>query len=94
MKLRCRIKNEYLKDILEGIKTIEYRQWIKHQQIESIIFIDEQDREYEFEVKSVKTVDKDYGGEDVLKLLRKKYPDVPWDDDLPITAIRLGKRLR
>ena len=81
MKLKCKIKDKYLKQILKGEKKIEYRQ------IESITFIDEQGKEYEFEVKDVTDVFL------AVNSLRKKYPDVPWDDNLPTIAIELGRRI-
>jgi len=40
MKLKCKIKDKYMKQILEGKKKVEYRQ------VESIIFVDEQGEEY------------------------------------------------
>ena len=83
MKLRAKIKNKYLKEILEGKKKKEYRQ------IESIILIDEQGNEYEFEVKRVGLV----GGLDWLK---QQYPDVEWKEELRWNTIvlELGKRLK
>jgi len=89
MKLKCKIKDKYLKQILKGEKKVEYRQ------VESIIFVDEQGKEYEFEVKSIENVPTHmYGGLYTDCILRKKYPDVSWDDDLPTIAIELGRRIR
>jgi len=47
MKLKCKIKDKYLRQILSGKKKVEYRQ------VESIIFVDEQGNEYEFEVGDI-----------------------------------------
>jgi len=88
MKLKCKIKDKYLKQILKGEKRLEYRQ------VESIIFVDEQGKEYEFEVEKVGTVSRDYGGLGIMQLLKKKYPDVWWKDNLPTIAIRLGRRIK
>jgi len=83
MKLKCKIKDKYLKQILKGEKKVEYRQ------IESITFIDEVGNEYEFEVNEVWRLS--YWTENMIK---RKYPDVPWDDDLPTLAIELGRRIK
>lgn len=76
MKLKCKIKNKYLEQILRGEKKTEYRQ------IESIILVDEQGREYEFEVKEI------YSFPYVARL-RKEYPDVPWKDELRCSTIAI-----
>ena len=76
MKLKAKIKNKYLKEILEGKKKEEYRQ------IESIILVDEQGNEYEFEVKGISLV----AG---LDWLRKKYPDVDWKDEYRYSTIKI-----
>ncbi len=83
MKLRAKIKNKYLKEILEGKKKEEYRQ------IESIILVDEQGNEYEFEVKRV-------GLAGNLDWLKQRYPDVEWKEELRWNTIvlELGKRLK
>ena len=83
MKLRAKIKNKYLKEILEGKKKEEYRQ------IESIILVDEQGNEYEFEVKRV-------GLAGSLDWLKQRYPDVEWKEELRWNTIvlELGKRLK
>ena len=82
MKLRAKIKNKYLKHILEGKKNVEYRQ------IEGIILTDEDGNEYKFKVSCVRTADC------MLSALRKIYPDVPWKDNLPTIEIALGKRIK
>jgi len=82
MKLRAKILNKYMKQILEGKKKAEYRQ------VESIILVDEQGKEYEFEVKDVTDVFL------AVNSLRKKYPDISWKDNLPTIAIELGKRIK
>ena len=89
MKLKCKIKDKYLKQILKGEKKIEYRQ------IESITFIDEQGKEYEFEVKNVEA-SKDIEGirGSFIHWLKHKYPDVSWKDNLPTIAIELGRRIK
>jgi len=81
MKLRAKILNKYLKQILEGKKKVEYRQ------VESIILVDEQRKEYEFEVENIR--DAWY----TIDMLKFRYPDVPWDDNLPTIAIELGRRI-
>ena len=89
MKLKCKIRDKYLKQILEGKKKVEYRQ------VESIIFVDDQGKEYEFEVKDVEAP-KDIDGirGSFIHWLKHKYLEVPWDDDLPTIAIRLGRRIK
>jgi len=83
MKLRAKIKNKYLKQILEGKKKVEYRQ------VESIILVDEQGKEYEFEVKRI-------GLTPSVEWLREKFPDVEWKDELRRTTIiiELGRRMK
>ena len=81
MKLRAKIKNKYLKEILEGRKKEDYRQ------IESIIFVDEQGNEYEFEVYNIGIMCSGIGW------LRKNYPDIEWKDGLTTISIQLGKRI-
>jgi len=83
MKFKCKIKNKYLEQILRGEKKTEYRQ------IESIILVDEQGKEYEFEVTDVYAYPS-------LYWLRKEYPDVPWKDELwrATIAIELGRRIK
>ena len=81
MKLKCKIKDKYLKQILNGEKKIDYRQ------IESIIFVDESGKEHEFEVKGITLVVLDDG------YLKENYPDIEWKDNLPTIGIRLGKKI-
>ena len=88
MKLKCKIKDKYMKQILEGKKKVEYRQ------VESIIFVDEQGEEYEFEVKELLKVPDDMYFISNIDDLRVRYPDVPWKDNLPTIAIRLGRRIK
>jgi len=88
MKLKCKILNKYMKQILEGKKKVE------HRQVESIIFVDEDGKEYEFEVKDVKKVSNDYSGLVIREMLKQKYPDVPWDDDLLTITIELGREIK
>ena len=80
MKLKCKIKDKYLQMILQGIKTKEYRQ------VESIIFVDEQGKEYEFEVISIIPA--------VTSHLMEDYPDIDWKYNLPSLQIELGKRIK
>lgn len=81
MKLRCKIKKNYLDQIVSGEKQVEYRQ------IESIIFECE-GKEYEFEVEEVKEL----SGADEIASLKQRYPDINWSYSLPTIAIELGKR--
>jgi len=70
MILRCKIKPKYLNDILEGRKSIEYRE------IEAIEF-DDGNRKIAFNVKNIDNlIDTDF--------LKKNYPDVKWGDKLKI----------
>ena len=85
MKLRAKIKNKYMKQILSGRKTVEYRQ------IESMVLTDEDGNEYEFEVKDIENMTYYYF---FLPELMEKYPDVPWKDDLPTIEIVLGERIK
>ena len=82
MKLKAKIKNKYLKEILEGGKKVEYRQ------IESITLVDEDGNEHEFGVIDVRVL-----RPSEKNLLKKTYPDVEWKDNLPTIGILLGKRL-
>ena len=78
MKLKCKIKDKYLKQILNGEKKIDYRQ------IESITFVDESGKEHEFEVRDIYlTVYSSW--------LKNSYPDIEWKDNLPTIGIKLGK---
>jgi len=79
MKLKCKIKDKYLKQILNGEKKIDYRQ------IESITFVDESGKEHEFEVRDILLVVLDDGW------LKENYPDIEWKDNLPTIGIKLGK---
>jgi len=81
LKLRAKIKNKYLKQILSGEKKQEYRQ------IESIILEDESGNEYEFEVNNIIVLPR-Y----IIDALKYDYPDIEWDDSLPVLAIELGNR--
>ena len=87
MKLQAKIKNKYLKQILEGKKNVEYRQ------IESIVFVDEQGNEYEFKVNKIFNIPQDTY---ILTIndLRMLYPDVPWKDNMLTIGIVLGERIK
>jgi len=89
MKLRAKILEKYLKQILEGKKKVEYRQ------VESIILVDEQQKEYEFEVKDIqdsrRSATYPFG---ILWYVKRGYPELQWDDNLPTIAIRLGRRIK
>ena len=87
MKLRAKIKNKYLKQILAGKKNVEYRQ------IESIIFVDEQGKEWEFKIDGIQKIPEDMFLMDIDDL-RTLYPDVEWKDNLPTIAIELGERIK
>ena len=90
MKLRVKILRKYLEQILKGEKKVEYRK------VESIIFVDEKGNEYEFEVKGINAACKGYSNwsEDYIELLRKIYPDISWNDNLPLLEIKLGRRIK
>ena len=89
MKLRAKILRKYLEEILRGKKKIEYRQ------VESIILVDEQGKEYEFEVTYVQDSRRcatyPLG---VLWYVKRNYPELQWDDNLPTIAIELGRRIK
>lgn len=81
MKLRCKIYPKYLDEILNGMKTMEYRE------IESIEF-DDGKRKVLMEV--IKVFDTGITNEEKI---RKRYPDVPWKNK-PMICIELGKILK
>lgn len=83
MKLRCKIRQKYMEEILKGRKVYEYRQ------IESIVLEDAHGREYEFEVKDIKILSRRN-----IEALKLNFPDIEWKDDLITIRIRLGKRLK
>jgi len=80
MKLKAKIKKEYLDAILSGEKGWEYRQF------ESIIFVDEKGREIEFEIRHIRMVDSTDE-----TLIRRVYSDIPFLPDKPIFQIFLGR---
>lgn len=79
MILRCKIYPKYLNDILEGKKSIEYRE------IEGIEF-DDGNRKIKFNVKNIDNlIDTDF--------LKKNFPDVKWSDKLKL-RIFLGELIK
>jgi len=78
VKLRCKIYPKYLDLILNGKKKHEYRE------VEGIEFNDGK-RKVLVEIASIHEVHEDYA-----KPIRKKYPDVPWQNK-PMIEIELGK---
>ena len=85
MKLYAKIKEKYLKEIEDGTKTEEYRQF------ESIVFESvETGRKVEYDIKNTREVVDENEVCDIVF----KHPDVPWDLKLPINVIKLGKQIK
>jgi hypothetical protein len=84
MKLRAKVNSAYLDQILEGTKKIEYRQ------IESMILVDENQREVEVEAIQVVRV---HDVKEYDKII-VDHPNVPWDPEMCIHKIYLGEVLK
>lgn len=79
MKLKAKITDDHLDKILSGEKITEFRQ------LESIELTSESGRKYTLEIKDVDNVTPPG-----LKYLEIRYPDIPWDDNLPTIMMALG----
>ncbi len=82
MKLHAKIKKEYMNEILEGSKNIEYRQF------ESITLTDEKGRTATFDVTDVSPCSP-FQDQDV----RRVFDKVNWDEHKHIFRIFLGERI-
>jgi hypothetical protein len=80
MKLRAKIRPDYLDQILSGDKRVEYRQL---EEIE----LDDGQRVVRFTVDSVNRLSRFWD-----MRVRENHPDVPWLE-MPIHEIRLGVML-
>ena len=83
MNLACTIRSNYFDQIASGFKHFEFRQF------ETITLTDDLGRTITLTVEGVERCGPD---EDVE--VRDRYPDVPWNDDLPIYKIGLGRIIR
>lgn len=83
MKLRAKVNAAYLDQILADTKKVEYRQF------ESMVLTDENGRVVEIEVNNVRRVMEIEEDEKI----RTDHPNVPWDPEICIHKIYLGKVL-
>ena len=83
MNLACIIRSKYFDQIASGCKHFEFRQF------ETFTLTDDLGRTITLTVEGVERCGPD---EDVE--VRDRYPDVPWNDDLPIYKIGLGRIVR
>ncbi len=82
MRLYARCLPEYF--AMLDTKTIEFRQ------IECIMLENQESGDtIEFKVKDIHKIDPQHE-----PLVKKTYPGVSWDEDLPIYAIELGEEIR
>ena len=79
LRTQAKIFSKHLDKIISGEKMFDFRQ------MEDITFTDENGRSVTMEIKEIDL--------DFEEVARELYPDVPWEDDLPIYIFRLGRRL-
>jgi hypothetical protein len=76
MKLSAKIRAEYLDQLLNGSKDAEYRQF------ETITLTDENGRSRVFNIIVTRPLTNKQA-----KLIRKKYPNIPWKQDKQIIRL-------